>query len=56
MVKQLLLPSKLKYASAVEVFKGIEHYCTVPDYKIMRFLTETKLRMKGIDENKVLDQ
>lgn len=40
----------------IEVFKGIEHYCTVPDYKIMRFLTETKLRMKGIDENKVLDQ
>ena len=37
------------------VYKEIEHLCKDWDVSILRFLTELKLRMAGIDENKVLD-
>ena len=38
----------------IEVFKGIEHLCNSTDVTILRFLTELKLRMKGIDEKTIL--
>lgn len=37
------------------VYKETEHLCKTIDVTILRFLTELKLHMKGIDENKVLD-
>lgn len=37
------------------VYKETEHLCKDVDVMILRFLTELKLRMAGIDENKVLD-
>ena len=37
------------------LFKETEHMCTVNDVVIQRYLTEVKLHMAGIDENKVLD-